>query len=143
MTPKIQQNIIPRNRQTGISRSSWKNSSTRKFVNGAHTHRFYQKGSVDNTTITITFGLTALVIVGMLGFFYLQQVVNTASQGTDVHSLETRIVELKEKQRELELEGAQLRSLQAVGTRIEKLNLVTADKVSYLASTPKQVAIAE
>lgn len=90
--------------------------------------------------MTAVFGILALMLVGALGFFYLQQVVNTASQGTDIHHLESEITNLRERQRELELEGASLRSLQAVEDRVEKLNLVTTDQVSYLAPTRSRVA---
>ncbi len=123
MTPKIQQHIIPRHRPQLGGRRNWP-----------------QRGSVDHATITISFGLAALLVVGLLGFFYLQQVIGTASQGTDVRSLETQLVELRAKQQQLELEGAELRSLRVVEERIEKLNLVATDRVSYLAGTADRVA---
>lgn len=78
-------------------------------------------------------GMSAVTIVGMLGFFYLQQVVHTASQSTDVRELESKITDLKEKQRVIELKGAQLRSLKNVEDDTEKMNLVPTEKVSYLA----------
>jgi hypothetical protein len=101
---------------------------------------YSQRGSADHTTITVTFGLAAIIFVGLLGLFYLQQVVNTASQGTDVRDLETAVVELREKQRQLELEGAELRSLQVVEDRVKQLNLVATDKVTYLAPVQDRVA---
>ncbi len=90
--------------------------------------------------MTVIFGLIAILMVGLLGFFYLQQVVNTASQGTDVRELESNIVELRERQRQLELEGAELRSLQVVEERVKQLNLVSTDKVTYLAPVQDRVA---
>lgn len=103
--------------------------------------RFQQRGSVDHSTITIGLGLTGLVMVTLLGFFYLQQVIHTAAQGTDAQVMESQVVELKDRQRALELEGAQLRSLQTVEQRVQKLNLVLTDKVSYLAAKSNQVAL--
>lgn len=137
MTANIQQNVVPRHRSTV--------SATRTSRPQLQRSRFSltsQRGSVDHATLTITFGVVALVVVGLLGFFYLQQVMNTASEGTDMHELETQIVELREQQKELELEGAQLRSLQAVEGRIDQLNLVETDKVSYLVPTQSDTAVA-
>lgn len=85
--------------------------------------------------------MVALIIVGMLGFVYLRQVVGTASQGTDVRELEAQIIELQEKQQELNLEGAELRSLQTVEEKTQQLNLVEADRVSYLAPDADRVAL--
>ena len=156
MKQTIQQRVVPRHRSSLVGVRSWHRSfpsrspvylgrfdgAQRKRRFRAPRDRFHsQRGSVDHTTVTVTFGLIALLLVGMLGFFYLQQVVSTASQGTDIHGLEAQLVDLKEKQRQLELEGAQLRSLQVVEDRIDKLNLVATDQVSYLVPTPDRVAL--
>jgi hypothetical protein len=101
---------------------------------------FRQKGAIDHTTAALIFGIAAVAIVGMLGFFYLQQVVHTASEGEDVQQLEANIADLKEKQRVLELEGAQLRSLKNVEGDAQELNLVPTEKVSYLAPVPDHLA---
>ena len=116
MTPRIPQHVVPRNSRNGASRS-----------------RKSQRGAIDHTTAALMFGIAAVSIVGMLGFFYLQQVVHTASQGTDVQHLESTITDLKEKQRLLELQGAELRSLKNVEQTTHDMNLVPTDKVSYLA----------
>lgn len=115
MTAKISQNIMPRR---------------------------LQSGRVTPVALTLTLGLTTLMMIAALSFFYLQQVLHTASQGTDVHVLESQLIEVKQKQRELELEGAQLRSLQNVEERVHKLNLAPTDRVTYLVPTPDQVALA-
>jgi len=75
----------------------------------------------------------ALVAVSALGFVYLQQVFGTASQGADIQALEEKIDDLQQTQRSLELEGAQLRSIQAVEDRVQELNLIESDTVAYLA----------
>ncbi|MBI1834060.1 MAG: hypothetical protein HYR90_04530 [Candidatus Andersenbacteria bacterium] len=102
-----------------------------------------QRGSVSHTTVTLVAGMVALVTVGMLGFLYLRQVVGTASQGTNIRELEAQILDLRDQQRQLELEGAQLRSLQAVEERTQELNLVEADRVSYLATLSDRVALGD
>jgi len=134
MTPRIQQNITPRRHQGLRVRRNWNIQFTSPASFAA------QRGSVDHATVTVAFGLLALLLVGFLGFFYLQQVIGTASQGTDVHALEAQIVDLKEKQRQLELEGAELRSLRVVEDKVNELNLVATDRVSYLASSSDRVA---
>lgn len=99
-----------------------------------------QRGSATHATVTVLFGIFALVLVGSLGLFYLQQVVGTASSGTEIREIEERISELKERQRILELEGAELRSLQVVEERAKELNLIGADRVTFLVSTDDKVA---
>ena len=123
MTPKITQHVASRSGKRGSIRASRNN-----------------RGAINHTTMALVFGIAAVAIVGMLGFFYLQQVVQTASQGTDIHQMEATLIELKEKQRVLELKGAELRSLQNVERDVEKMNLVPTDKVSYLAPVDDKVA---
>lgn len=143
MTANIKQHVVPRSRQPIVS-SGRVFVTTRSYQRGTgqRARSYQQQGSVSHGTITIVFGVLAVAMVGMLGFVYLKQVVNTASHGTDVHALESRIIDLNERQRQLELEGAQLRSLQAVENNVQKLNLVSTDRVSYLTTVPGQVAAA-
>lgn len=145
MTVNVVQHVIPRwhihsarSRWRIPGRGQWRTRTERAALGEPR----FQRGSVDHATVTITLGLISLLLVGLLGFFYLQQVVNTASQGTDIHALESQIIELKERQKQLELEGAQLRSLQAVQERIKKLNLVQTERVTYLAPVQDRVAAA-
>lgn len=83
-----------------------------------------------------------LVSVTLLGLFYLNQVLGTASQGSDVQMLNEKVNELQEKQRQLELEGAELRSMQSIEQRVQDLNLVGVGHVTYLAETHKEFAAA-
>lgn len=119
MTAKISQNVTIRGRY----------------------NRRLQYGRITPGAITLTLGLTTLVMIATLSFFYLQQVLHTASQGSDARSLESQLIDVKQKQRELELEGAQLRSLQNVEQRVQKLNLAATEKVTYLVPTPDHVAL--
>ncbi|MEX1997471.1 MAG: septum formation initiator family protein [Candidatus Andersenbacteria bacterium] len=148
MTANIQQNVVPRHRHARsfshyVSlHGTW---ATRQIRSAGpwHTRAFprSQRGSVTQSTVTIAFTVMSFVLVALLGFFYLQQVFTTASQGSDVQVLESKIVELRERQKELELEGANLRSIQAVEQRVQKLNMVTVDEVAYLATQPDKVAV--
>lgn len=122
MTANIQQHITPRN------------------AHQRRIHNTFQRGAVNHTTAALMLGVVAVAMVGMLGFFYLQQVVHTASEGADIHQLESTISELKEKQRVLELEGAQLRSLKTIEEDAKQLHLVPTEKVSYLVPLGGRIA---
>lgn len=123
MTVKIQQNIAPRRRQS------------KPF------YQLNQQGAISQSSVTIGFAMVAIVSVMAIGFLYLQQIFGTAAHGSTIQSLEQEMVNLKERQRELELQGAQIRSIQSVEERVKKLNLVSANNVNYLASSSGRVAL--
>jgi hypothetical protein len=133
MTPNRIQNVRPR-RQTKFSAGLARRLPA-QFRTGQT-----QRGSISSTTITITLGISVLLTVTFLSFFYLGQVQNTALQGSDIRDLEERIIDLRERQRELELEGAELRSIRTIEQHIPELNLETTDRVSYLTRPGEQVA---
>lgn len=117
MIPTITQNVIPRSKRSSISRPG---------VNLA------QRGSITPPTTALILGIIVIVSVAWLSFFYLNQVQGTAAQDTDIQTLEERLQQLRERQRALELEGARLRSLQAIEQRAQKLNLITTGQFAYL-----------
>jgi len=129
MTAKIQQHVVPRR---GVSSSSWRQPRL-----------FAQRGSVTQYTMAVTAGLLLLLSLGAVGFLYLQQVLNTASQGSEMSTLEQKIMDLKEQERTIELQGAQLRSLETVQKKVEDLHLVNTQTVSYLARVPQTVATSQ
>lgn len=149
MTARITQSVAPRQRSDFRASLRWTTPSTRRerqrapmFSRRSLPAVFSrQTGAITHSTITMSLGLIALFTVALLGFFYLQQVMGTASQGSDIHALESKIVDLKEQQRQLELEGAQLRSLKSIETNVNELNLVTTEKVSYLENPLEKVAL--
>jgi hypothetical protein len=122
MTANIEQHVIPRNQRR-----------TTTYV--------YQRGNVSQSTLTVGFAILALVTTVVLGFLYLQQVFGTAAHGSNIQALEQTMIELKEQQKQLELDGAQLRSIQSVEERVKELNLISANNVGYLAPRPAHVAL--
>lgn len=122
MTPKIQQQVTPRYRPVKVK--SWHQNSAR--------YSYWQRGAINSTTLTLSLVIAIFIGVAVLAFFYLGQVMGTAAQGSDISQLEDRIIELKSRQRELELEGARLRSIQTVEQEVKELNLVSTDRVAYL-----------
>lgn len=98
-----------------------------------------QRGSINPTTTALTLGIVVIASIAFLSFFYLGQVRSTAAQGTDVQALEDQLQQLRERQRNLELEGAQLRSIQTIEEKAGQLNLVTTDQFAYLAAEPDRI----
>jgi len=148
MTANIQQRVVPRRRQQHAHsyhqthEGAWQTRPVRARTSlKRHLPFSTQRGSVTQGTVTVAFSVLSLVILALLGFFYLQQIFSTASQGSDIQALESRLVELKERQRELELQGAELRSIQAVEDHVKELNLVSVGPVAYLADSPGHVAV--
>lgn len=128
MTSINNQFVVPRR---PLTPSSWRQPLHRQSSRLASVYR-WQTGSINSTTISLAFGLLIIASVFSLGFFYLGQVLNTASQGSDIQQLEEKIVELKEQQRQVELEGARLRSIDNIEERVHDLNLVATSKVTFL-----------
>ncbi len=124
MTANIQQQVSPR-RRTGLP-----------------TGALGQVGSINRQTVTLGVSLLVLLSLSMLGFFYLQQVLETASQGSQISDLENHLMDLKTQQQSLELESAQLRSIQNIEGQLNTLNLVATDHVAYLSLPEGQVALA-
>lgn len=99
-----------------------------------------QAGRINRQAVAVGFSLLVLFSLTMLGFFYLQQVLETASRGSEISELENRLMGLKMQQRSLELESAELRSIQNIEGQLNTLNLVATDHVAYLSLPEGRVA---
>lgn len=145
-TKKLQQHVVPRRRSRQAVFSyrtqggGWSARSRSRRGVAAARSTVGQQGAISQSTITLGFAVIALIGVVLIGFVYLQQVFGTASQGEDIQHLEQQLVDLKEQQRELELQGAELRSIQTVEETVQQLNLVTTDRVAYLSPERDRVA---
>ncbi len=126
MTAKIKQQVVS---QRGLGQRG-----SRGRIYGQ------QRGSVNPATLSLLLGLMFVVVVAGLSLFYLGQVLGTAVQGSDVQSLEERIGELKDRQRDVELEGARLRSIESIEQRVKELNLVGTSHVTFLTDQQDKVA---
>ncbi|MDO8512045.1 MAG: hypothetical protein Q7S57_02135 [bacterium] len=76
-------------------------------------------------------GLGILSIIVVAGFLYIFQVTSSAVGGYDTTSLEKQIVKLQDERRDLEMQAADLQSLQSIERGAKKLQLVASDKVLY------------
>lgn len=84
-----------------------------------------------------------VVIIGMViltGFAYLVQVNKVSTTGFEIQELEQKAGELKKENAKLELEAARLESLNTIEERVQKLNLVSTEKVDYLEIPDSQLA---
>lgn len=142
MTANIRQHVIQRQRQPIKSfysaRPTGRRQAGQPRRQAGQPRR--QAGNINSATTTLALGIVIIISAAFLSFFYLNQVVGTASQNTDIQDMEKQISELREKQRELELEGAHLRSIKTIEQQVKQLNLVTTDKVTYLVPRSDHVA---
>ncbi|MBU1890752.1 hypothetical protein KJ782_04675 [Patescibacteria group bacterium] len=77
----------------------------------------------------------------LLGATYLVQVNRTATSGFAVNDLNRKISELKENNQKLELEIADLQSLQNIQESSERLKLVAHTKLEYIQPSEGVVAL--
>ncbi len=137
MTKNIKQNVVPRNHANNLNKQScrtWRSLKTKVRNNK------WESGFINSHTATAILGVITIFSLAALSFLYLGQVLGTASEGSDIQRLENEIIELRDRQRELELKGARLRSINTIEKDIQNLNLVKTDKVSYLIPHLDRVA---
>lgn len=98
---------------------------------------FWQGVFRSRSTLNIFF----LAIAVVLGSLYLFQVNRTATSGFAVKDLNTQIAELKESHQKLELQVADLQSLQQIQSATKRLELVARTKLEYVPTTVGAVAL--
>lgn len=76
-------------------------------------------------------GLGILSIVMAAGFLYIFQITSSAVGGYDTTSLEKQIVKLEDERRDLEMQVADMQSLQSIEQGAKKLQLVASENVIY------------
>lgn len=85
-------------------------------------------------------GVMMFSLAGGAGFFYLRGTNDIAIQGYRMKALETRLEQLREENRALQNDIAELESLEYIRERVSELSLVPAEKVEYLSTTASVVA---
>lgn len=76
-------------------------------------------------------GIGILSIIIAAGFLYIFQITSSAVGGYDTSSLEKQIVKLEDERRDLEMQAANMQSLQAIEQGAKKLQLVASENVIY------------
>lgn len=75
--------------------------------------------------------MITVLLVFMLGLFYMLQVNEISTMGYEIHSNEVALKQLEDQKERLEIEQAKLKSLQGLQDEIRKLNYNDVDSVSY------------
>lgn len=76
-------------------------------------------------------GLVSILLALGGGILYIRQITTTAASGYDISTLERRAEELRAEETKLQLEAAELQSLQRVEEQLPKLNLIPSEKLTY------------
>jgi len=86
--------------------------------------------------------LNIFLICGLIGIFilYLTQVNSKAANSYKINELEADIDVLSNKKSELNLQIADLKSMNNLDKRIAKLNLIKSDNLIYLEEQDRMVA---
>ncbi|MDP3964120.1 MAG: hypothetical protein Q8Q20_00465 [bacterium] len=85
--------------------------------------------------------LLLFIAILVLGAAYLVQVNRTATSGFAVEDLDSEIGQLQESHRKLELQVAELQSLQRIKAASDRLDLVATTAPIYLQASAGVVAI--
>lgn len=83
--------------------------------------------------------LVAVIVVA--GFSYIFYVNQTATGGFEIKGFETRITELQEANKKLELQTAEMQSLATIEDGIKDLQMVASTKIQYLPAVAAAVAV--
>lgn len=72
------------------------------------------------------------VVTIFCGLIYLWQVNGLVSKSYKIEELEQKVAEIKDQNKKLELEVAELRSSARIASKLKELNLVEVARVEYL-----------
>ncbi|MBU1167750.1 hypothetical protein KKC60_05090 [Patescibacteria group bacterium] len=89
----------------------------------------------------VTLVIATIALFCLLSFFFLAQVFQSSTKGYEVSELEKRIEDLDDENQKLEIQAAELKSLDNIERSVEEINMVPVQDVVYLeASTDTVVA---
>ena len=100
-------------------------------INRATSFNIHRTGSVKMNKINVIF----LLALGVLGFIYLVFINRLAMQGYAMRDLEKRVAVLKEINQKMELELAELRSIEGIKDKAIQFGLVPAAKIQYIKAS--------
>lgn len=104
-----------------------------KLKNFGGNFSFGTKTSAHAGKTNLSVGVVFLIIVVLiLGGFYLYQVNKVVSQGFEMKEAENQIQELGNENKKLKIKEVELKSMYNIEKSTENLNLVNADSVSYV-----------
>ena len=95
--------------------------------------------SLNQHLAVINLAIFTLILV--VGFMYIIQVNRSTTKGYQIRDLETRIEQLGIENQRLEIEAAQNRSMAAIDTKVQMLNMKPVEKVEYVSASRPTVAL--
>jgi hypothetical protein len=107
-----------------------------KRKNVSNTGFAFQKMKSHNTG-SVNIGLATFLVVlfgtfFILGAFYLYQVNNIATKGSEIKEVENKIKDLEKESQKLKIKEVELKSMYNIEKSIKDLNLVSPSDVSYV-----------
>lgn len=87
-------------------------------------------GSVAPGPVTMVVGLVVLFCV--LSMMFLVQVFQSSTTGYEVSALQDQIDDLKEDNKKLEIQAAELQSLDSIEKSVQEINMVPLDSIVYV-----------
>ncbi len=104
--------------------------------------KFYRKNCFFNYQLNSRSGVIIIIcFISVACLLYLWQVNGLATKGYEIKDLEEKVSELREKNKDLELEITQLRSTERISQAVEKLEMIEVARVEYLKANGTSVAI--
>lgn len=90
---------------------------------------------------SVALPILLLAVIVFAGFSYLFYVNQTATGSFDIKGLETKITELQDANKKLELQTAEMQSLATIEDGIKDLQMVASTKIEYLPAVGAAVAV--
>ena len=104
--------------------------------------KFYCRGGMAKYQLDSKGWLLLLVIIiGTAGLVYLSQVNSLATKGYKIKELENKAADLRDQNKQYELQITELRSTARINEAIKKLEMVEVARVEYLRPNGTTVAI--
>ncbi len=102
-----------------------------------------RKKTIKNRRIKIgnvTISFLLVVLICSLGVYYIFQVNNLATKGYEIRELEKQLQVLRNKNEELKIQSAELKSMYRIEEKTRELNMAAPKNVSYI-NLPGPVAL--
>lgn len=114
-----------------------------KFINtrrvsAASPRKRGHAGKTKINVMTINTGIIAVILIFTVG--YLVQVNSLATKGYHISELEEKVAEIKQQNRQLEVQVLELQSMDTVRQRVTALDMVPVGTSDYLDSAASFVA---
>ena len=96
-------------------------------------YRAERKNShVNSLALNANYGIIVLAVAALMIVGYLIEVNSFSTKGYEISTLQKKVEQLKEDQRQLEVQAAQLQSLQRIQDDPAVQNMVPVSKISYV-----------